>query len=154
MMSPDRAARFRENETAKLIAAIPFLAGCRESERAALAHLGTYIIAGSETGRGTFDHKAEDNYDVLARLAMIGNFEGGDPRIINRGMKLLASIMIEGYRRDIAADAVSGCYTPVGAKEWNAEEKLASLAKAIASVEDDEMDAILAAGVKGSWWSW
>jgi hypothetical protein len=151
-MDDSRSERLRANTTAKLIAAIPFLAGCREPERTALAHLGTYVIAGCESGEAVFDHKATDNYDVLARLATIASFEGGDPAIIARGMKLLASIIIRGYQRDIASDQAKGLYNPVGAGAWNADQELASLASAIASIEDAEMDAIVGGAVKGSWW--
>jgi hypothetical protein len=150
-MDGARAARLAGNATAKLIAAIPFLAGCREPERTALAHLATFIVAGSEAGEKIFDHKAEDNYDTLARLATISDFAGGDPAIVNRGMKQLAIMMIEGYKNDIASDKAAGLYNPVGAGAWNAEEKLASLASATAAVPDAEMDAIV--GVKGTWWA-
>src|SRR5512142_3100055 len=74
-----RSSRIEKSATAKLIAAIPYLAGCREPERSALAHLATFVVAGSEAGAAAFDHKPADNYDVLARLAPIAHFEGGDP---------------------------------------------------------------------------
>jgi hypothetical protein len=151
-MDPGRSERLLANATAKLIAAIPYLAGCRESERTAVAHLSTYVIAGSEAAEKVFDHKAGDNYDVLARLATIGGFEGGDPAIVNRGMKLLAKIMIQGYRRDVEYDKAQGRYNPVGDGKWSADEKLASLSNAIAMVPDPEMDAIVGESTLGGWW--
>jgi hypothetical protein len=152
-MDDARRARLFANATAKLIAAIPYLAGCRESERTALAHVATYVIAGSEAGRKAFDHKSNDDYDIFARLATGAGFEGGDPAIINKGMKILASIMIEGYRRDRASDKAKGLYNPVGAGVWNADERLSALKLSIAAVEDEEMDAIAEEiGVKGGWW--
>jgi hypothetical protein len=152
-MDEARSARLRANSTAKLIAAIPYLAGCRESERSAIAHLSTYVVAGAASAERIFDHKPGDDYDVLARLSTIGGFEGGDPAIINRGMKLLARIMIEGYRRDIDSDKAAGKYNPLGAGAWNASEKLASLGNSIAATQDEEMDAIVAdLGQVNSWW--
>jgi hypothetical protein len=151
-MDGPRASRLEGNTTAELIAAIPYLAGCREPERTALAHLATYILAGTDAGSKVFDHKSEDNYDILARLAMIAGFEGGDPAIINRGMKILAKIMIEGYKRDVATDLAEGQYNPIASGDWDADEKISSLTSAIATVASPEMDAIVSSGVRAGWW--
>jgi hypothetical protein len=152
-MNEERAAKLLANPTAKLIAAIPYLAACREPSRTALAHLATYVIAGSMAGKKAFDHKPSDNYDVLARLATGASFEGGDPAIINKGMKILASIMIEGYRRDQASDRAEGLYNPIGAGAWNADDNLSMLKLSIDAVEDEEMDAIAEeVALKGGWW--
>ncbi len=149
-MDKTRADKLLTNATAKLIAAVPFLAGCREPMRTALAHLATYIVSGTPAAEKIFDHKAEDNYDVFARLATISHFEGGDPAIINRGMKHLAAMMIEGYKKDVSSDKAAGLYNPVGDGKWNAEEKLASIASSTAAVPDAEMDGIV--GPMGPWW--
>lgn len=139
--------------TPKLIAALPYLAGCREPRRTALAHLATYIVAESQAGRASFDHKAGDNYDVLARLSTIANFEGGDPVVLNRGMKRLATVMIRGYQKDLDSDKSKGLYNPILAGGWNGDEKLKNLDSAIASTKDDEMDAISpAVPVAGAFW--
>lgn len=138
-----KKARLLASPTPKLIAAIPYLAGCREPKRTALAHLATYLIAASEAGAAIFDHNAGDNYDVLARLATIGSFEGGTPAIINRGMKELAVIMIRGYQRDLESDKAKGLYNPILVDSWDADAKLSSLKSAIAATEDEEMDALL-----------
>jgi hypothetical protein len=152
-MDKDRSDRLRANGTAKLIAALPYLAGCRQRERTAIAHLATYVIAGSPAAEAVFDHRASDDYDVLARLATIGSFQGGDPAVINRGMKLLAKVMIRGYGKDLAADKAAGKYNPVGEGRWNADEKLASLDSSIATTEDLEMDALLTEAAKAGWWA-
>jgi hypothetical protein len=141
-MDAAKKARLLAAPTPKLIAAIPYLAGCREPKRTALAHLATYLVAASEAGAATFDHNAGDNYDVLARLATGASFEGGDPAIINRGMKKLAVIMIRGYQKDLESDKAKGLYNPVLDGKWDAQAKLASLESAIAAIDDDEMDTI------------
>lgn len=150
-MDDTRARKLLSNATAKLIAAIPYLAGCREPMRSALAHLATFIVAGTPAAEKIFDHKAEDNYDVFARLATISHFEGGDPAIINRGMKHLAQMMIEGYKKDVGSDKAAGLYNPVADGSWNAEEKLASIASSTAAVPNAEMDSIV--GPIGTWWA-
>jgi hypothetical protein len=152
-MDAGRAARLAANPTAKLIAAIPFLAGCREPARTALAHLATFIVASSEAGESIFDHGPGDDYDPLARLATIAGFEGGDPAVIDKGMKVLARMMVEGYKMDVEADREKGQYNPLGSGAWNAEEALASLARGAAAVRDAGMEAILAESAAGAWWS-
>jgi hypothetical protein len=131
-MREAEASAFTANETARLIAAIPFAAGCEEAERTALAHLATYVLAGSPSCRHVFDHKAADDKDALARLAPIADFQGGDAKVIDRGMHLLAIIMISGYRRDLEKDQKSGEYNPLLAKTWEADKVVESLASDLA----------------------
>jgi hypothetical protein len=149
-MDTARSGEFAAMQTPRFIAAIPFLAGCRKPTRTAIAHVAAYVIAGDKLGEAVFDHSAEDDYDVMARLASIANFEGGDPAIIARGMKILAKSMVEGYVRDAEADAKAGIYNPVNAKRWDAQALLAQLALEINAVANEEMDALV---VKGTWWN-
>mgnify|MGYP001344891158 CR=1 FL=1 len=130
-MRETESSAFKANKTARLIAAIPFAAGCEEPERTALAHLATYLIAGSPSCRRAFDHKAADDREALARLAPIADFQGGDKKVIDRGMRLLALIMVSGYRRDLEKDGKSGEYNPLLAKAWKADETIAELSKGI-----------------------
>lgn len=150
-MDEGKKARLAAAPTPKLIAALPYLAGCREPKRTALAHLATYLVAASEAGETAFDHNEGDDYDVLARLATIANFEGGDPAVINRGMKRLAAIMIRGYQKDVESDKAAGLYNPLGAGRWDAKAKLEALESSIAATADEEMDAI--AG-RLAYWGW
>jgi hypothetical protein len=130
MRAPEAAA-LKANQTARLIAAIPFAAGCAEPERTALSHLATYLLAGSPSCRRVFDHKAADDRDALARLAPIADFQGGDKEVIDRGMRLLAIIMVSGYRHDLEKDSKSGEYNPLLAKTWEADQTVAALSKGI-----------------------
>jgi hypothetical protein len=152
-MDESRKTALANNAVAKLIAAIPFQAGCREPERTALAHLATYILAASAPAKKAFTHKSQDDYDVLARLAAIAGFEGGDPVVINRGMKLLAISMISGYKRDAGSDKTKGIYNPVSSGKWNADDKIASLTSAVAAAPNVEMDQIMTPQKAAqAWW--
>jgi len=152
-MDATQAQTLVANTTAKLVCALPFLAGCHEPERTALAHLASFVLAGSDSARAHFDHKKEDDRDPLARLSVISHFEGGSPALIERGMKLLAIVMINGYRRDVRADSAAGEYNPVGAGVWNADQRISSLQADIASVPCAEMDALLTPSAAAlSWW--
>lgn len=131
-MSEKEAAAFAANRTARLVAAIPFAAGCEEAERTALEHLSTFVLASTPSCRHVFDHKAADDRDPLARLAPIADFRGGDPAVIDRGMRLLAIIMISGYRRDLDKDRKSGEYNPLLSAAWNADKTIEGLVAGLA----------------------
>jgi hypothetical protein len=152
-MTPDRTAALKENVTAKLIASIPYEAGCREPERTALAHLALYVLAASDAARRAFDHKPEDDYDVMARLASVASFEGGDPAVINRGMKTLAILVIEGYKRDVASDKAKGWYNPVGAGAWDADKLLGALRASLGAGDGAFWSQdLVAKALSDGWW--
>lgn len=140
-MTAEEEARLRGGTIAKLIASIPFLAGCEDAERTAVAHLGTYILSVRETKR-YFDTRPEDGSSVLERLRLISSFKGGDRRIIDRGLRLLALNMVSDYRRDIEEDACLGKYNPVSAGAWDYEETVVDLQYKILSVACEEMESI------------
>ncbi len=117
-MPTDMADKLSANKTARLVAAIPYVAGCDHPDRTALAHLATYILASSESCRHVFDHTPADDASPTARLAPIADFQGGDRKVIAQGMDLLAAIMINGYKKDIEKDRKSGEYNPILAGTW------------------------------------
>jgi hypothetical protein len=134
------------------VAALPFLAGCREAERTALAHLAVFVLAESEAARRIFDHKPEDDFDVLARLKPISDFEGGDPSVIDQGMKALAVLLIEGYKRDVASDKAKGWYNPVGSGAWAPEKLLPALRSSIDASGTSESRAFVEGALEDGWW--
>ncbi len=113
-MTPDERERLSQGRIAKLIAAIPFLAGCEDAERTAVAHLGTYLLSTRET-KCYFNARSEDGTSVLERLRLGSNFKGGDARIIEKGLCLLALNMVSDYKRDIEEDERLGKYNPIAA---------------------------------------
>jgi hypothetical protein len=120
-MWPWTAAKLKKNRTARLIAALPFIAGCEHPERTALAHLATFVLASSESCKRVFDHDASDNASPTARLAPIADFQGGDRAVIEEGMARLAMIMANGYQKDLEKDKASGEYNPILAGAWKHE---------------------------------
>lgn len=109
---------FRNCKTAKLIATIPFVAGCDEPERTAIAHLCIYLaeIRGFQK---YYAHLPSDDSDLYKRLGFISTFEGGNREIIEYGMNLLALIMIEGYHRSEQKDKQNGTYNPFISETWD-----------------------------------
>ncbi len=109
---------FRNCKTAKLIATIPFVAGCDEPERTAIAHLCIYLaeIRGFQK---YYAHLPSDDSDLYKRLDFISTFEGGNREIIEYGMNLLALIMIEGYHRSEQKDKQNRIYNPFISEKWD-----------------------------------
>ena len=120
-MTENEAARLASNRTARLVAAIPFLAGCDHPERTALEHLSTFVLSSTESCKRIFDHDESDNVSPAARLAPIADFQGGDRAVIEEGMARLAMIMANGYQKDLEKDKASGEYNPILAGAWKHE---------------------------------
>lgn len=136
---------------AKLIAAIPYLAGCEDPGRTAITHLGAYIL--SIRIKTVANCQPTDDADLFRRLEMINTFIGGDQAIIQKGMSLIALNMIADYARDIEEDRIFGKYNPVdsGAIDYEFEKK--RLETIIEAVECREMDEIMSKdeSIRGSW---
>lgn len=116
--SDDEKNRFENSYTARLIASIPFEAGCNEPERTAIAHLCLYV-AEIKGFQKYCSHLPSDDSDIFNRLAFISTFEGGNKEIINHGMNILALIMLEGYKNSINKDKIHNVYNPILSGAWN-----------------------------------
>ncbi len=115
----DTRSKIEKHQVIKLIAGIPFIAGCNNPLRTALSHVSIYFLAASKAGKNTFVHTEDDDQDYLLRLERISHFDGGDKTIINKGMDLLALTMIEDYFRDMKEDRTKGKYNPFISGTWN-----------------------------------
>lgn len=120
-LTKEEKEKFENSNTAKIIATIPFEAGCNEPERTAIAHLCIYMaeIRGFQKH---FAHLPSDDFDIYNRLAFISTFDGGDKNIIKHGMDILAYIMIEGYKKSEAEDLQNNIYNPFVSGNWDYKE--------------------------------
>lgn len=153
-MDAEERKWFKNKGLAKLIAAIPFLAGCEDAERTAVSHLGTYILSIRET-KHYFNPGPADNTSIFERLRLGSNFKGGDQRIIKRGMSLIARMMLEDYKRDVHIDKAINKYNPIEAGAFRYEETKRELEENISAVDCPGMDQIFASdiGTRGFWGS-
>jgi hypothetical protein len=126
-MTEAEAGRFAANPVARLVGLLPFLAGCDDPTRTALAHLATWVVANRGGARTIFDHGPGDDREPLARLAPIADFRGGDKKVIDEGMRRLALSMVAGYDRDRDKDRALDQYNPLNAGVWNYEETVKKL---------------------------
>lgn len=152
-VSEDRKEKILRNKAMKLTAAIPFIAGCRNPMRTALSHLTIYTAAASEGGKDVFGHRFSDNDDLFTRLERISHFEGGDERLIDRGMALLALAMLEDHKADAEEDRLKGKYNPVNSGAWNYEETAAKLKSRIKALPCQAMDSIYGPDQAPSYWN-
>ncbi len=152
-MDEEETTWLRTKPIARVIAAIPFLAGCRNAARTAVTHLGTYLLSIKET-KPFFNASHEDDGNILDRLQLISSFDGGDQRIIDRGMALIALSMIEDYKRDIQIDAALGKHNPVATGAFDYDQIHDELQRRVEAVDCPAMDAFLAledVGTMGYW---
>lgn len=155
-MSEEQASFLRKKSIARLIAAIPFAAGCEHPARTAVAHLGTYLLSVRET-KHFFNATPADDGSIFDRLALISCFSGGDQRVIRKGMSLLALNMLNDYRRDQEVDRCVGKYNPVAAGAFDYESERIALQKNVDDVESPLLDAVVSksgdgSGTEGYWW--
>ena len=137
----DEKRRFAAKKLAKLVAAIPFLAGCKDPSRTAVSHLGTYVLS-VKLKHGAVSRPSDDE-SLFRRIELLGNFIGGDPEIIQRGMNLIALCMISNYVHDAENDKTQGKYNPVVAGVVDAENIRLQLVQEIESVPCSDMDEIM-----------
>lgn len=129
----------KNTKIAQLIGALPFLANCNQPERTSLAHLSIYLIA-MKGSKSEFYHDTRDNNNVLNRLEAINHFDGGDKKIIEKGMKLLALNMVHDYMRDIEEDSLNNKYNPISAGEWDYKTIVRELTADITAIDCPQMD--------------
>lgn len=108
-----------ECKMARLIASVPFIAGCDKAEETSFTHLAVYMMSIDDSTKEIYFHKTEDNTDLYSRLQPISNFKGGDKKVIQCCMDLIALCMISNYNKDAEADKAIGKYNPVDAGAWD-----------------------------------
>lgn len=141
-MNAEEIVRFKKNKIAKLIGALPFLAGCNEPSRTSLSNLATYIIA-AKGGKKIFNHSPNDDLEIMNRLKTISSFDGGNKDIITKGLNLLCLNMVHGYKKDCEKDITNNKYNPVTTQKWNYLRTVKSLTEKAQSIKCSEMDEIL-----------
>jgi len=139
--TPDETERLLANPIARLIGSLPFIVGAEDPDRTAVVNLSAFVM--SCRAESVADPRPSDDAYVTRRLELLGNFIGGDPDLIRRGMNLIALWMLEDYRRDTAEDLIAGKYNPVGAGVWDYTEEKERLIREIEEVACPEMDEVI-----------
>lgn len=117
-LTEEEANKLKSSSTAKLIAVIPFAAGCSDPERLAISHLCLYM-AEKQGFQRYCAHVPSDDTDLMKRLELLANFPDGDKEVINHSMKILALIMINGYKKSAVKDSAEDIYNPIASGKWD-----------------------------------
>lgn len=151
--SSEYVAVISGNYVLKLVAAIPYLANCDEPERYALAHMGTFILAGHEATRSAFAHNFKDSVDLKRRLETISYFSSGDERIIKWGMNLLTIAMINDHMNDAKDDLAEGKMNPVNAGHWDADTLIMKLKEDLSEISHNQLETLMIGVEEQTFWA-
>lgn len=143
----------KSSKMARLIAEVPYLAGCDKPETTAFSHLMIYLIAMHESAKDVFLHKRDDDNDLYTRLFPISNFIGGDTSIIQCCLDLMGLCMLSNYKNSADEDRKLGKYNPINANQWNYATESEKLLKKVNQTMTPEIAAVYAVedALKGYW---
>mgnify|MGYP001286417361 CR=1 FL=1 len=117
-----------KNTVALFLYRLPFIAGCINPERTALAHLILYITEAFLLNKtphliSITNHTPEDDSYIFSRVRPLMNYNGGNSKALAHGTALLTLIMLCGYERSRDKDSLKGVYNPLNSGAWNFAEK-------------------------------
>ena len=115
----EKKEQVENSKMAKLIAAVPYLAGCNKAVETSFSHLIIYLMSVDESAKDIYFHKPEDNGDIYSRLIPISDFTDGNKEIILCCMDLITLCMISNYKKDAESDKLIGKYNPISSGEWD-----------------------------------
>ncbi|MCK5201823.1 MAG: hypothetical protein KAR21_25895 [Spirochaetales bacterium] len=149
----EKKEQLKNSRMAKLIAAIPFLAGCNKATETAFSHLTIYLMSLDESAKDIYFHKPEDDDDIYSRLFPISVFNGGNKIIIQCYMDLIALCMLSNYKKNAAEDKAIGKYNPINAGKWDYDTMSANLIQNIDKTSTADISAVYSKedAVRGFW---
>ena len=120
--------RLSKNTAAHFLYRLPFITGCINPERTALANLILYITEAFLFNKtphllSVTNHTPEDDSNIFSRLSPLMNYNGGNSKALAHGTALLALIMLCGYDKSRNKDSLKGVYNPLNSGAWNFAEK-------------------------------
>ena len=136
----ERIALYK-SRIARLIAAIPYLAGCEDVERTAISHLGIYMF--TIRTRNFFCTGTEEIKGLFKRMRMINNYLGGKTTLLERGMNLILLNILAEYEHDLSETWNPKKQDPMIAGIWYLKEEKDDLIKRIKAVNAPYMDEII-----------
>jgi hypothetical protein len=95
---------FKASPVFKVTAAIPYVAGGEDADRAAYVHLSALIVAARLGDDAVSSFRGDDLSSLERRLQYVFNFVGGDEDVIRQGKALSMYYMLLDYKRDLEED--------------------------------------------------
>ena len=132
----------KQSRMARLIASLPFIAGCEKPRETAISHLTVYILSLEDDTKDVFYHTSADDTDIFTRFKPISNFKGGNRSVIEHGMNLIALCIISNYRKSRERDKARGKYNPGNEAGWDLDSMQKDLIEKIEANPVKEIDEI------------
>ena len=143
---------FEKRDIARLIGALPFEAGCRDPERIALAHLGTYVISYTGGKKILSPKQGESPRNRLERISNFPKSLKTDSRLLKRGLDLLYLNMLEDYERDVEEDKKIERYNP--SEDVDIASLKKKLEKKLGKKKEPRLDKYMTVeSAKDRWWA-
>lgn len=117
-LTEDETKSLSNSNTARFVASIPFAAGCSNPERLAISNLCLYM-AEKQGFQKYCAHVPSDDADLMKRIELLANYPDGNMEVINHCKKILALIMINGYKKSAEKDAAENVYNPIASGKWD-----------------------------------
>ena len=151
----EQKQKLKNNRMARLIAAIPFLAGCDKALETSFSHLSVYLMSLDESTKDIYFHKPVDDEDIYSRLFPISSFFGGNREIIECCIDIIALCMLSNYKKDAEEDLAIGKYNPISLNKWKYETISSELINNIEKTMTEEIEKIYTINdaVEGYWGS-
>ncbi len=138
---PKMSAGIVASPVARLVAALPFIAGCPKPDELAAKNVDTLIK--EIKNPGPFAHRA--GMSLRKRLAPGDNWKGAaNPRAAEKGMLLLELASLQDHFRDREVDLASKTPNPLN-EGMDYQKEKDRLVKAINAISSPEIDQITTA---------
>ncbi|MDC7241099.1 MAG: hypothetical protein PQJ50_12145 [Spirochaetales bacterium] len=127
----------------RLIGMLPGIAGTTQPLRDGFTNLSLFLLSKHTPVKDVYDHKPQDDQDILRPLIPYCHFTGGDERILSRGMHLIAMVLLVDYKKNKESDLEHNRYNPLNSGQWDYVAIMDTLSMCVEDIDCPVMDDIL-----------
>ncbi len=127
----------------RLIGMLPGIAGTNQPLRDGFTNLSLFLLSKHTPVKEVYEHKPQDDQDILRPLIPYCHFTGGDDRILSRGMHLIAMVLLMDYKKNSESDLDNNRYNPLNSGQWDYEAVMETLGLCVEDIDCPVMDEIL-----------
>lgn len=96
---------------AKILGAIPYLAGCDNPDQLAVLEVSLYIVA--MRNKELFSHREKQTIRERINTGFLSPLREGDPNIVDFGLTLLELISLNDHKSDLTSDLLNEHSNPL-----------------------------------------
>lgn len=101
----------KKSPVARILAAIPYLAGCKNPDQIAVLEVSLYIAA--MRNEKLFSHRANQTIKERIYSGFLQPLQTGDPDVVEFGFTLLELISLNDHYHDLPSDILTGHANPL-----------------------------------------